>query len=177
MEEVKPMGDYDYVAAAKKIAHDLSKSGHANWSKRVLNGIWQYGPTGPTTLIGIRWDLEELRKSKVAISQTTEAEIADLMSKTEELWKTVVSKPPWSYYETAEKIAQTLSDAGYTDWSNRIRNAIAAGSTSGEILGELRWQLMELKTSGLNMSEGLIIEMTNLIGRLNTILGPVPKND
>ncbi len=170
MGDVELVGAYNYVAAAKKIARDLSKSGQADWGRQMLKAI-SSGSSETAILIGIQCALMNLKESKVAIPETMELEIAELTTKTDELLSSI---PPWSHYKTAEKIAQALSKAGHPDWSNRITRAVAAGSTSGEILGELRWQLMRLQASELNVPERLKNEVGDLIGRLNSILGPLP---
>ncbi len=72
-------------------------------------------------------------------------------------------------YAAGKKIARQLSETGHKEWSDRIRDAIAYGCTSGEILSNLGWQLDELRKSGLVMSELLKSEVSVLISQIDEI--------
>ncbi len=69
-------------------------------------------------------------------------------------------------YAAAKKIAQQLSEVGHKEWGDRIVDAIAAGFTSGEILGSIRWELKEFKKSGLAVSDSLVSEISDLISKI-----------
>jgi len=57
-----------------------------------------------------------------------------------------VARPDaFAVYAEAERLAGALTAAGNDDWAGRLTEAIAAGSTSGEILMALRYQLEALE--------------------------------
>ncbi|HEV2327618.1 MAG TPA: hypothetical protein VGY56_02390 [Verrucomicrobiae bacterium] len=48
------------------------------------------------------------------------------------------------FYTKIREFAESLSAIGLSEWTLRLTNAIKAGSTGGEILMALRWNLQEL---------------------------------
>lgn len=52
-------------------------------------------------------------------------------------------------YEESEQLAKALAERGDADAAERIRDAIAGGSTSTEILFGLRWEFDRLLDRGL----------------------------
>lgn len=73
----------------------------------------------------------------------------------------------YDFYDTAKKIAKNLSETGLSDWSDRITGAIAAGFTSGEILGAIRWELKELLKSKPVLPKSLELAISNLIAGID----------
>jgi len=51
-------------------------------------------------------------------------------------------------YSSLDLVVRGLAAIGWGDWSLRLREAVRAGSTSGEILMAVRWILKELKKEG-----------------------------
>jgi len=59
---------------------------------------------------------------------------------------------------------------GQKGWKGRIDNAIASGSTSGEILMAVRWQLRESVKAWPDMSSEIKGKALELVERINQVL-------
>jgi hypothetical protein len=59
------------------------------------------------------------------------------------------------FYSFIEAIAERLDAADQQHWAERIRSAVASGSTSGEILGNLGLELTELRASEVSAEAGV----------------------
>lgn len=80
------MNAYDCYAVAKKIAHQLSEVGHKEWGDRIVDSI-RYGCTSGEILSNLGWNLDEIRKSGLAIPEPLKSEISDLLSQIDEIVK------------------------------------------------------------------------------------------
>jgi hypothetical protein len=49
--------------------------------------------------------------------------------------------------EATRNCASELAKLGLTDWSEKLEEAIGSGSTGGEIVMAIRWNLRELRNS------------------------------
>lgn len=76
----------------------------------------------------------------------------------------------YDYYAVAKKIARRLSKDGYPNWSDRILDAIACGSTATEILMAIRWQLNEFKNSQSKISDPIKKEIVELTTKIDEVL-------
>lgn len=71
------------------------------------------------------------------------------------------------YYGDAQIVADQLATLGLVEWKERIENAVLAGSTSGEILMALRWQLKELLKIERSLPANLRQQAKDLIRAIN----------
>jgi len=79
----------------------------------------------------------------------------------------VVAMSAYDFYGVAKRIARKLSEVGHTEWSERILNAIASGSTATEILMAIRWHLSELRTSKLALPPQLEAKIEDLLDNID----------
>lgn len=60
------MSNYDIVKEAQHCAQQLQEAGIPEWSRRILDAI-EAGATGGEIVMALRWNLQELEKSSVAL--------------------------------------------------------------------------------------------------------------
>lgn len=76
----------------------------------------------------------------------------------------------YDHYAVAERIAGELEEQGHHVWSERLRDAIASGSTGTEICMALRWQLDRMRDARLGVLPETLSESNELFGRLDRLL-------
>jgi hypothetical protein len=77
---------------------------------------------------------------------------------------------PYDYYVIAKRIAKHLLKAGYEDWNNRILDALASGSTSGEIFADLGCLLTEMRDSSIQLPQHIRKEISDLLFKIDEAL-------
>ncbi len=78
--------------------------------------------------------------------------------------------PQRDLYQEATELAVSLVEEGYGEWSRRIERSLSAGATATEILMALRWDLSQLRASGLVMSASNTERLRTLLDGLECIL-------
>lgn len=58
---------YDHYAEASRLAKLLAEEGHGEWTRRI-EAVIAEGATANEILMGLRWQLERLARSDVALS-------------------------------------------------------------------------------------------------------------
>ena len=76
-------------------------------------------------------------------------------------------------YDTVEKLSKALQDAGQQLWSESLRDAMSISSVPGEILGEIRLQLRNLRGTQIPDRLGLNPQLSEALAYLDRILGPL----
>ena len=76
----------------------------------------------------------------------------------------------YDYYAMARRLANTVREEGYSEWAERILNALEAGVTSTEILMMLRATINAFLDSRIG-SESAIHYAQDLRERIDTALG------
>jgi hypothetical protein len=74
------------------------------------------------------------------------------------------------HYAVAREIAGKLATEGFPERSQRILNAIAAGSTGTEILMALRWHLREMLRADPGISPETRQRMSELLLQIDASL-------
>jgi hypothetical protein len=76
-------------------------------------------------------------------------------------------------YDAVEKLSKALQNAGQQQWSQSLNDALSISSVPGEILGEIRLQLRNLKETEISDHLGLTPQLSEALGYLEQILGPM----
>ena len=76
-------------------------------------------------------------------------------------------------YDAVEKLGKALQNAGQQQWSQSLNDALSISSVPGEILGEIRLQLRNLKETEISDHLGLTPQLSEALGYLEQILGPM----
>jgi hypothetical protein len=76
----------------------------------------------------------------------------------------------YDYYAEAASLAGRLDAEHRNDWAERLRAAIAEGSTATEILMGLRRHLQRLRDSGVTLSDGSKYHLDELLRELQRAL-------
>lgn len=74
------------------------------------------------------------------------------------------------WIEESKMIALELENLGYKEEARKIFNAIEAGSTAGEILMSLRWNLHEILKMDLNIRNDLKLKIAATINGINKLI-------
>jgi hypothetical protein len=80
--------------------------------------------------------------------------------------------PTEPYYERTRRIARSLEQKGFSDWAERLREAVDAASTGTELVMGVRWNLLELKKSGEIIGPDLDAQIDSLLAELDKALEP-----
>lgn len=67
---------FDYLSEGRSIAQELSSSGLTDWQKQIEEAI-EFGSTGTEILMGVRWHLSQLLKSKDLVPPLLNQRIKD----------------------------------------------------------------------------------------------------
>ena len=76
------------------------------------------------------------------------------------------------YYERTRRIAQALEQKGFSDWAERLREAVDAAATGEELVTGVRWNLQELKKSGEIVGPELSAQIETLLADIDKALEP-----
>jgi len=74
-------------------------------------------------------------------------------------------------YDAVEKLGKALENARQQQWSESLNDALSISSVPGEILGEIRLQLRNLKETEIPDRLGLTPQLSEALGYLEKILG------
>ncbi len=74
---------------------------------------------------------------------------------------------PYDYYKVADEVCERLKSAGLESAAQRIKDAIAAGSTGTEILMALRFELNGVLEENTNLGADLKLQIQSLISHIN----------
>lgn len=77
------------------------------------------------------------------------------------------------FYDAVERLSKTLQDAGQLRWSESLKDAMSISSVPGEILGEIRLQLQNLRETEIPDRLGLTPQLAEALAYLEQILGPI----
>lgn len=76
----------------------------------------------------------------------------------------------YDYYKAARELAAAIESEGMRAQAESIREVIAAGMTSTEILMGLRWNLEKMDKAGISDVTGARLQ--ELLSRINAALQP-----
>jgi len=76
-------------------------------------------------------------------------------------------------YDAVEKLGKALQNAGQRQWSESLNDAISISCVPGEVLGEIRLQLRNLKETEIPDRLGLTPQLSEALRYLEQILGPI----
>ena len=76
----------------------------------------------------------------------------------------------YDYYKVADEICDRLQASGLEEQAQRIKEAIASGSTGTEILMALRFEVGELLKGNASLDAELRLEIQSLISHINAAL-------
>lgn len=73
----------------------------------------------------------------------------------------IVTRPKdiWDFYDLLGAIERRLTETGELEWANRLRDAVAGGATSGEILDRVGVELGRLKSTAIPASSGVASDL------------------
>ena len=69
--------NYDYYAAAKILADHLAAEGQSDWAEKLRKVIAE-GASGTEIFMGLRWQLQQLKRCGVPLSDQTWGQVEDL---------------------------------------------------------------------------------------------------
>lgn len=76
-------------------------------------------------------------------------------------------------YVAVERLSRALQDAGQQQWGESLNGAMSIGSVPGEVLGEIRLQLRNLRETQIPDRLGLTPQLSEALAYLERILGPI----
>ena len=76
-------------------------------------------------------------------------------------------------YVAVERLSKALQDAGQQQWGESLNEAMSISSVPGEILGEIRLQLRNLRETQIPDRLGLTPQLSEALAYLERILGPI----
>jgi hypothetical protein len=78
-------------------------------------------------------------------------------------------------YAFAKALSQDLRNAGEEQWSSALDQAMSISGMSGEVLGEIRFQLRKLRRTKIPQQLHLEDRVNKALQYFDTILGPWPE--
>jgi hypothetical protein len=75
------------------------------------------------------------------------------------------------FYACADVLCLDLVTAGFSEFAERIRDAMRAGSTGGEILGAMRREMIDIRSAPLNSDGALRSRIGVFIATIDQALG------
>ena len=76
-------------------------------------------------------------------------------------------------YVAVERLSRALQDAGQQQWGESLNGAMSISSVPGEVLGEIRLQLRNLRETQIPDRLGLTPQLSEALAYLERILGPI----
>jgi len=77
-------------------------------------------------------------------------------------------------YESVGALSQQLRSCGEVKWSSLLDDALSVSTLPGEVLGEIRLQLLNLRHSEIPSGLELNAQIDDCLSYLDQILGPPP---
>ena len=78
----------------------------------------------------------------------------------------------YELYESIGALSQKLRSVGEWKWSSLLDDALSISTLPGEVLGEIRLQLLNLRDSEIPSGLELNAQIDDCLSYLNRILGP-----
>ena len=76
-------------------------------------------------------------------------------------------------YVAVERLSKALQDAGQQQWGESLNDAMSISSVPGEVLGEIRLQLRNLRETQIPDRLGLTPQLSEALAYLERIVGPI----
>lgn len=76
-------------------------------------------------------------------------------------------------YDAVKSVSHKLLQAGETQWSSSLEEALSISTVPGEIWGATRFQLRQLRSSDVSKHLGLQQRLDEILRVLDSMLGPV----